>query len=111
MSENAVMLPKDYRDLQGKTIFHDPILCARFLRDNVNHPILKKVKPEDIEDHTERFIPFFGREFESDVVKRIRIREADEEFVFYLISLIEHKSTVEYNVAMQLLKYMVCIWT
>lgn len=28
----------------------------------------------------------------------------------YLISLIEHKSDVDYDVAMQILKYMVCIW-
>ncbi len=28
----------------------------------------------------------------------------------YLISLIEHKSKVDYNVSVQLLKYMVCIW-
>ena len=30
---------------------------------------------------------------------------------FYIISLIEHKSQVDYNVVMQLLRYMVCIWT
>jgi len=29
---------------------------------------------------------------------------------FYLISLIEHKSKVDYNISVQLLKYMVCIW-
>ena len=27
-----------------------------------------------------------------------------------MISLIDHKSDVDYNVAMQLLKYMACIW-
>ena len=29
---------------------------------------------------------------------------------FFLISLIEHKSRVDYNVVMQLLRYMVFIW-
>ena len=29
---------------------------------------------------------------------------------FYLISLIEHKSNVDYNVVMQVFRYMVFIW-
>lgn len=29
----------------------------------------------------------------------------------YVISLIEHKSEEDYNVIIQLLKYMICIWT
>lgn len=29
----------------------------------------------------------------------------------FLVSLIEHKSSVDYDVAMQLLRYMMCIWT
>ena len=32
------------------------------------------------------------------------------DFPLYIISLIEHKSNVDYNVAMQLLKYMALIW-
>lgn len=49
----------------------------------------------------------------ADSVKRIHLRDAKaaEESSLYLISLIEHKSNVDYNVAMQILKYMVCIWS
>ncbi len=36
--------------------------------------------------------------------------EAENEPPF-LISLIDHKSLVDYDVAMQLLRYMMCIWT
>ena len=39
-----------------------------------------------------------------------KLDNAKEESVF-LISLIEHKSRVDYDIALQLLKYMVCIWT
>ncbi|MCM1539118.1 MAG: Rpn family recombination-promoting nuclease/putative transposase [bacterium] len=28
----------------------------------------------------------------------------------YAVALIEHKSYVDYDVAMQLLRYMICIW-
>ncbi len=108
MSENK-SIPTN--DIRSKTIFHNPILCSQFLRDYVNHPLLKNVQPEDIEDYTERYTPYFGVEFEADTVKKIHIRETEWEVSeVYLISLIEHKSKVDYNVSVQLLKYMVCIW-
>lgn len=75
---------------------------------------------------SERYRPYLGTEFESDTVKRIRIHsggEAEQKVLaesnrdgnriqesVFLISLTEHKSQVDYNVSMQLLKYMVCIW-
>lgn len=34
----------------------------------------------------------------------------EQETPLYLISLIDHKSQVDYNVSIQLLRYMVCIW-
>ncbi len=60
-----------------------------------------------------RYQTYLGVEFQSDTVKKIRMRDDDRrerEEPLYLISLIEHKSNVDYNVAMQILKYMVCIW-
>lgn len=110
MPKSSKELRKNHRDIQGKDIFHNPTLCAQFLRKNVNHPLIRKVQPEDIEDYTEHFIPYFGTEFEGDTIKRICIKDNNGEYVFYLISLIEHKSRVDYNVPIQLLKYMVCIW-
>lgn len=99
------------RDVNSKDTFKNPVLCAQFIRDNINIPLLKSVQPEDIEDMTERYLAYLGTEFESDSVKRIRIRKGEQEIPLYMISLIEHKSRVDYNVAMQLLKYIVCIWT
>ena len=98
-------------DIQSKTIFQNPLLCSQFLRNYVDHPMLKDIKPEDIEDYTDRFVSYFGVEYEADTVKKIRIRdEKGEEFEFFMISLIEHKTDVDYNVVVQLLKYMACIW-
>ena len=78
------------KDSSAKLIFKDPILCAQFLRDYVDIPLLKTVQPEDIEDITRRYIHMFTEERDSDVVKKVRIK--DSEMPFYLISLIEHKS-------------------
>ena len=98
-------------DIQSKTIFKNPVLCCQFLRNYVNHPMVKDIKPEDIEDYTDRFTSYFGVEFEADTVKKIHIRnENGEKSEIFLISLIEHKTEVDYNVVVQLLKYMTCIW-
>ena len=51
------------RDTNSKCVFESPILCAQFLRDNLNIPILKNVQPEDIEDISERYWPYLGVEF------------------------------------------------
>lgn len=84
-----------YRDSSGKVIFEDPILCSQFLRNYVGIPMLKDVRPEDIENVTERYVHLFTEERNSDVVKKINLRDNP----FYLVSLIEHKSDVDYNVA------------
>ncbi len=96
------------RDSSSKLIFKDPILCAQFLRGYVDIPLLKDVQPEDIEDVTERYVHMFVEERNSDVVKKVH--RNGEDTPFYLISLIEHKSDVDYNVVMQVFRYMVFIW-
>lgn len=100
------------RDVNSKSIFRNPVLCAQFFRDNFDIPLLKEVQPEDIEDISERYLPYLGTEFESDSVKKIRILDIGKEGnPPFFVSLIEHKSLVDYDVPMQLLRYMVCIWT
>ena len=89
-----------FRDSSGKIIFEDPILCAQFLRNYVDVPMLKDVKPEDIEDVTERYVHLFTEERNSDIVKKVNLKDNS----FYLISLIEHKSDVDYNVIMQVFR-------
>lgn len=105
------------RDISSKEVFGDPVLCAQFLNGCLDVPALKGIQPEDIEDVSERYHPYLGTEFESDSVKRIRIlgiggkKEGQDGEPSFLVSLIEHKSLVDYDVSMQLLRYMVCIWT
>lgn len=103
------------RDISSKTIFDNTVLCAQFLRDNFDLPMLKDIQPGDIEDVSERYYPYLGTELNADSVKRIRIfgidRETDKEEPPFLVSLIDHKSLVDYDVSMQLLRYMICIWT
>ena len=98
------------RDVNNKEVFKNHVLCAQFLRDYAGLDILANVQPEDIEDVTDRYHMYLGVEFEADTVKKIRIPELEQEVPIYLVSLIEHKSDVDYNVSMQLLRYMVCIW-
>ncbi len=94
-------------DNGGRLIFENATLCSQFLREYTGLEIMKDVKPEDIEDMTERFLPMFTEERDSDVVKRVRLRDNGELFV---ITLIEHKSSVDYNTVMQVFHYISYIW-
>ncbi|MCM1040219.1 MAG: Rpn family recombination-promoting nuclease/putative transposase [Ruminococcus sp.] len=87
-------------DSSSKIIFGNAQLCSQFLRDYMDIPILRNIRAEDIEDVTQRYIPMFTEERNSDTVKRVRISEND---TLFLVSLIEHKTKVDYNVSMQLL--------
>ena len=109
------------RDINSKTFFRNPVLCAQFLRNNFDIPELKNVRPEDIQDISERYLPYLGTEFISDSVKKVRVfdinknpetqsEENAEDAPPFLISLIDHKSLVDYDIAMQMLRYMMCIW-
>lgn len=95
------------RDSSSKLIFGNAELCSQFLRNYIDIPLLKNVKAEDIEDVSERYVPMFTEERNSDTVKRIKLEENN---TLFFVSLIEHKTKVDYNVSMQLLRYMVYIW-
>lgn len=56
------------------------------------------------------FVPQFSNERQADRIKEIKIRGEKGITPFFLISLIEHKSEVEYNIHMQIFRYMVYIW-
>ena len=93
-------------DSGGKIIFENAVLCSQLLNGYVDMEELKHVKPEDIEDVTERFIPMFTEQRDADVIKKVHLSGDKDIF----IALIEHKSGVDYNVGMQILRYMVYIW-
>ncbi len=95
------------KDNAGRVIFENANLCSQFLREYSGMEIFKDVEPDDIEDMTERFIPMFSEERQSDVVKKVKLKDRGE---LYVIALIEHKSSVDYNVVMQMFHYMSYIW-
>ena len=103
-----MVLNSRIRDSSSKVIFDDPTLCSQFLRDYVDLPCLKDVKPEDIEDVSEQYVTLFAEERNSDRVKRVHIEGGT--VPFFLVSLIEHKTAPDYNVCMQVFRYMVYIW-
>ncbi len=94
-------------DSGGKLAFENPTLCSQLLKDYSNIDILKNVRSEDIEDVTERFIPMFTEECNADVVKKVHLPDGEDLFV---LSLIEHKSDVDFDVVMQMYRYMTFIW-
>jgi len=99
------------RDISSKDVFGNHELCAQFLRNyvgNAGAPFLKNVRPEDIESYSVRYHFFSSVELNADTVKKVRLR--DGEIQEFFVALIEHKSDVDYDIPMQLLQYMVCIW-
>lgn len=103
-----MVLNSHVRDSSSKVIFDNHILYSQFLRDYVNLPYLKDVRPEDIEDVSEQYVMLFAEERNSDRVKRVHIRGGHTPF--FLVSLIEHKTAPDYNVCMQVFRYMIHIW-
>ena len=112
------MANPNLRDSSSKLIFGDTILCSQFLRDYADMEILRNIQPEDLEDVSERYVPLSSTERESDTVKRVNIgkymhvgkNENPLDLPLYIVSLVEHKTKVEYNVSMQILRYMIHIW-
>ena len=109
-SKRRRMPARQIRDVSNRDILKDPVLCLQFLKDYVDENLFRDIKPEDIEDESEKYQAYLGVEFETDTVKKIRMNREAGEVPLYLISLVEHKSQVDYNVSMQILRYMVCIW-
>ena len=107
--ENDFKRKGHIKDANAKIVFGNHELFAQFLRDFSNVDMFKDITADDITDVTDRYIPYLGIEFSSDVVKKIRINDIDNSSV-YLIALLEHKSDIDYDVIFQLLRYMVCIW-
>ena len=103
-----IVLNSQVRDSSSKVIFDDHTLCSQFLRDYVNLPYMKDVRPEDIEDVSEQYVALFAEERNSDRVKRVHVEGGGTPF--FLVSLIEHKTAPDYNVCMQVFRYMVYIW-
>ena len=67
---------------------------------------MKAVDPADIEDITERFIPLFTDQKDSDVVKRVNLKG---DTPFFVISVVEHESEVNYRSSFKMLQYIALV--
>ena len=60
-TQTAINNPQLF-DSSSKLIFGDNILSAQFFRDYADMEILRNIKPEDVEDVSNRYVPLFGTE-------------------------------------------------
>ncbi len=95
------------KDNGAKLIFDDPVLCSQFLRGYVGIDILKEVRPDDIEDISDRFLPMWQEGRDSDSVKRVSLKEGE----LFLIAIIEHQSKIHYDLSFRILRYIVMVLT
>lgn len=86
------------RDVNSREIFKNDTLASQFLRNYTNIPLFANVRPEDIRDVSSKYRAFLGVEYEADTIKKVYIRDADGTLKkeVYVISLIEHKSDIEF---------------
>lgn len=96
---------KDIKDNSYKKVFENPELFCQFLKGFSNVEILKDIESKDISDCTDRFIPLFFEEKDSDTVKVVEVKKD-----IFIIALIEHQSKVCYDMAFRMLLYMSLIW-
>ena len=107
-TESGVALTNaEVQDSSGKLMFEDKILCSQFLNDYIGRLGDIEVRPEYMEDVSNRYVPLIAEERNSDIVMKIEIPDNRP---FYFLSLIEHKTKVDYNVAMQIFRYIYLIW-
>jgi hypothetical protein len=59
---------RNAKDNSWKQIMNEPDLFVEFLRDFVPIGLLKEVNPGDIEDMTERFLPLFQDNKDSEIL-------------------------------------------
>jgi hypothetical protein len=94
------------RDNSLKLILGEHDLFVEFLRDFIDIDILKNVSASDIEDVSERFLPLFEENKDSDTVKRINLKGGVPLFV---IAIIEHESKVNFRASYKMLQYIMLV--
>jgi len=100
-------IPRQTKDAGFKTVLGNHELFAQFLRDFIKIDMLRDVKPEDIEDITERFVAMGIDSKEGDTVKKIRVTVEEP---FFIVGLAEHNQKVYHRMGFRFLEYKVFIW-
>ena len=94
------------KDNSMKLILGEHELFVEFLRDFIGMDIFKDVSAFDIEDISERFLPLFQENKDSDTVKRVKLKDNVPLFV---IAIVEHESTVNFRVGFKMLQYITLV--
>ena len=91
------------KDNVYKLIFKEPEMFVQFLRNFIPIDILKNVNPDDILDLSERFLPLYSDNKDSDTIKKIRL---NGDKPLYIIAILEHESEVNYTSSLKMLHYV-----
>ena len=94
------------QDISVKSILGEPELLIEFLQNFIDIEILQDISPEDITDETERFLSILAEQKDGDTIKRINIKGDKPLFV---ITIIEHESSVNFRAPFKLLYYIAMI--
>jgi hypothetical protein len=98
------------RDNSFKLILGNHELFSAFLRNFIPIESLRNVRPEDIEDITERFLPLFQENRDSDTVKRITLRDPQfGDLPVFFIAIVEHESSVNFRAPFKMLQYVTLV--
>lgn len=54
------MPARQVRDVSNRDILKDPVLCLQFLKDYVDENLFRDIRPEDIEDESEKYQAYLG---------------------------------------------------
>jgi len=96
--------PHKVKDNIYKKIFAEPELFVEFLESFVPVDALKNLSPENVEDLSERYLPLFSDNKDSDTVKKISIGGGEDLFV---IGIVEHESEINYTSSFKMLNELV----
>jgi hypothetical protein len=94
------------KDNSLKLILGEHELFVEFLRDFIGIDIFNDVSAADIEDISERFLPLFEENKDSDTVKRINLKGGVPLFV---IAIVEHESKVNFRASFKMLQYIMLV--
>ncbi|MDR3160791.1 MAG: Rpn family recombination-promoting nuclease/putative transposase [Spirochaetaceae bacterium] len=97
------------KDNSFKRILGNHAIFVQFLKDYVPLDIWQDLSPDDIEDMSERFVPLFQSSREADTVKRVRLKGL--ETPCFIIAIVEHQSTIDFNTPFRLLRYITLVLT
>ena len=100
--EPTTTIPENIKDNIFKTVFGEPKLFVEFLTNFIPIDILKNLSPDQIEDISERYLPLFSDNKDSDTVKRVNLNGEN----LFVIGILEHESAVNYKASFKMLIYI-----